>query len=171
MKAVLSGLPFNLSYSWIKMIYLLWSAINLVALCWFLYVCFSVLKLIKEHLGMPALIIFLLGCLSFVKETVTSDKPQTSLSQDMVLGMQTVNEQFFYSTTLSYAIPKDSSASDIKGDVYQSGLVIGHAWNPIPPTLYFKEGKLNYTIMGTHEWKLLGLTLYSQPQRFTGLVK
>jgi hypothetical protein len=153
------------------MIYLLWSSINLIALWWFLYVCFSVLKLIKEHLGMPALVIFLLGSLSFVMGTVTSDKPQTSLSQDMVPGMQTVDEQLLYSTTLSYAVPKDSSSNEIKGDVFQSGLVIGHAWKPIPPTLYFKEGKLNYTIMGTHEWKLLGLTLYSQPQRFTGQIK
>ncbi|MCE7043483.1 hypothetical protein [Dyadobacter sp. CY312] len=153
------------------MVYLLWSLINLAALCWFLYIAFSVLKLIKEHLGVPSLIIFILGSLSFSQGTLTNEKPQPSYNEQMTLGVQMIDEQLWYNTSLFYAYPKDSLTGEARGDVSQSGLVIGHGWKPTLSRLWFENGKLNYSVSGTHEWKFLGLTLYSEPKQFTGHIK
>jgi len=153
------------------MVYLLWSLVNLAALCWFLYISFSVLKLIKEHLGVPSLIIFILGSLSFSQGTLTNDKQPTSYNDQMTLGVQIIDEQLWYNTSLFYAYPKDSVTGEARGDVSQSGLVIGHSWKPASSRLWFENGKLNYSVSGTHEWKFLGLKLYSEPQRFTGKIE
>lgn len=154
-----------------SVLYLLWSVINLAALAWFLYIGFSVLKWIKEHLGMGALVIFILGSFSFIKGMVMNDKPETTYNEPMTMGIYDLNKELLYSTTLFYAYPKDATKGDVKADIVQSGLVIGHGWKTHSTAFDRKDDQLHYAIVGTHEWRFFGLNLYPETKRFTGVVK
>lgn len=153
------------------MVYLLWSVLNLAALAWFVFISFSVLKLIKDNMGSPALVIFILGSLSFIKDTISIKGSQPVTDQQLITATSIVNRDLLYSNTLSYYYPKDSGSTEMYGEVLQTGLVVGHAWKSLPPTFYFKNKKLYYSIRGNHEWKFLGLTLYSEPKEFKGQIK
>ncbi len=151
-------------------LYLGWSVLNLAVLAWFLYISFSVLKWIKDNLGTAALVVFILGSLSFIKGTVTDSKPSTSFEGDMVTGIHTLDEALLYSTVLFYAYPKDLQGN-IKGEISQSGLVIGHGWKTHQTTFNFTNNQLHYTVTGTHEWRFLGLNLYPEAKQFKGVAK
>jgi hypothetical protein len=152
------------------MLYLLWSVLNLGLLIWFVVICFSVFKLVKQSLGIPALIVFILGCLSFTKDRITNKDTPRSGGPEVVMGWQPLEDGMFHDIMLSYAYPKDT-ADRVEGRISQSGMVIGHHWDTTDVSFYAKDGKLYYSVMGMHDWKLMGLVLYNEPRHFTGEVR
>jgi hypothetical protein len=152
------------------MLYFLWSLLNLGALVWFLLICFSVLKPIRENLGMAAVIIFVVGAMSFIKGAVSNDGQEPGGGEKII--KTTLDSKLFYDLDLICTYTKDLSAEEVRSFVTRNGLVIGHEWKSLSEDkVYFENGILHYSCSGIHEWKLLGLTLYKEPQTFTGKIK
>ena len=171
-KAAQPAAFFVLIFNPYTMIYFLWSLLNLGALVCFLFICFSVLKPIRENLGMAAVIIFVVGCMSFIKGTVSNDGQEPNSRDDEKMEKSTIDSKLFYDLDLIYFYKKDSSATQVRSFVAKNGLVIGHEWKSLADDkVYFKGDILHYSCSGIHEWKLLGLTLYKEPQTFTGTIK
>ncbi|WP_221390417.1 hypothetical protein [Dyadobacter sp. NIV53] len=156
------------------MIYFIWSLLNLGALVWFLFICFSILKLVRESLGMISTVLFIICCLSFIKGLV-ANKQQEFYADPEVKGqtVETENIQtaLFYNTDLLYVYAKDSLSKEVNAVTVKNGLVIGHDWKPVLTKMYFKDGKFHYTASGIHEWQFLGLTLHSVPEEFKGTIQ
>ena len=155
------------------MIYFLWSLLNLGALVWFLLICFGALKLIRQEFGMIAMVIFVLGCLSFISNSVSNNKQAFPADADNpvpVIDYQNVQESMFYKVDLMYIKPKNSLVDNTRGITLQSGFVIGHDWQPGITKVFAKGGNWNYNAEGIHEWKFLGLTLYKEPVILNGAI-
>ncbi|REA61318.1 hypothetical protein DSL64_12800 [Dyadobacter luteus] len=152
------------------MLYLLLTLLNFGLLIWFIFICFSVFKLVKESMGIPALIVFILGCLSFTKERLINKEAPRYNGGDRTIGWQPLESGISHEIVLSYAYPKDT-LDRAEGEIIQSGLMGGHQWETTNVTFYENEGKIHYLVSGTHNWKLLGLTLYNEPKQFTGVIK
>ncbi|HEV7381149.1 MAG TPA: hypothetical protein VGN64_15230 [Dyadobacter sp.] len=152
------------------MLYLLWSIINIGLLIWFVIICFSVFKLVKESLGIPALIVFILGCLSFTKEHITNKETPRSGREEAEIGFQPLESGTFHDIMLSFSYPKDT-VDRVRGRIIQSGFVIGHHWDTSNVTFYKNEANVHYLVSGSHDWKLLGLTLYTEPRQFKGVLR
>lgn len=156
------------------MIYFLWSVLNLAALVWFLFICFGALKLIKENFGLASTIIFVVSCLSFIKGNISNKHEELLLDPEVkgqTLETENIQKELFFNLDLHYTYSKDSLAKEIRTTTTKNGLVIGHGWNNTLIRTYFKDGALLYNVKGTHDWQLLGLTLYSMPEELEGTVK
>ncbi|TDE16771.1 hypothetical protein [Dyadobacter psychrotolerans] len=153
------------------MIYLLWSVLNLAALIWFLFICFGVLKLIRQDMGLGAVVIFVIGSLSLISNSVKNRKP------DLPFGRVVKNEKvetfqiksgLLYHIDLMYILP-DTMGKEIKSTTVKYGVVIGHEWKPAFSQVNFKKGHLHYYAVGMHEWKFMGLTLYTEDVELKGV--
>jgi len=156
------------------MIYLIWSVLNLIVLVCFLFICFSVLKPIKENLGLLAVVIFVVGCLSFIKGSVMNDQQGISVDPEIkgqIVEGENVQKEMFFSIELLYVHAKDTLSNEMHGTTVKTGLVIGHEWKPAVSRLSLKDHKIKYFCSGIHDWKLLGLTLYSEPKEFEGVIE
>jgi len=154
------------------MIYFLWSVLNLAALIWFLFICFSVLKLVKESMGIASVVIFVLGCLSFLSAGVKNPRQELPFGKEIAneaVEVLNIKKDLFYNLDLMYVDQKDSLGKEIPATTVKHGFIIGHEWKPLGTTVYFKDGILHYTAMGLHEWKFLGLILYSDGEDFKGI--
>lgn len=155
------------------MLYFIWSLLNLAALVWFLFICFSNLTGIKEKLGLVSTIIFIVCCLSFIKESL-SNKSQVFPVNPEISGQTVktfnINNELFFNLDLIYG-QQDSLNTGLLGVTVTNGFVIGHEWKPELTKVFFKEGILRYVAFGNHEWRFLGLTLYTAPEKFSGTIK
>jgi len=152
------------------MIYLLWSVLNLAALIWFLFICFNVLKLIRQDMGLGAVIIFVISSLSFISSSVKNRKQDLPFGK--VIGNEKVEtfeikDDLLYHIDLMYVMP-DSVGKEIISTTVKYGIVIGHDWKPAFSQVTLKNGQLHYYASGMHEWKFLGLTLYTEDVEFKG---
>jgi len=153
------------------MIYFLWSLLNLGAAVWFLLIAFRVLKFVRENMGMLSTIIFVVGVFSFIKGTITNTNKKDD-GAGQVIGMETLEHALFFNLDLSYASLKDDVKNNkLIGDVRMNGLVIGHHWNSAITSVDETGGNLKYEVTGYHQWQLLGIVLYDQPQEFKGTIK
>lgn len=154
------------------MINLLWSLLNLGILVWFLLIVFSVLKWVMKNLGMLSTVVFIVGILSFIRSTVVNNQSQgNQLKENEIVGTKSLEKSLFYNLDLLYVYKKDSVYNaPLAGKVLKSGTVIGHEWAPGLTEVNLSNGVMNFDVVGDHQWKLLGLTLYSQPQRFKGTI-
>jgi hypothetical protein len=154
------------------MTYLLWSLLNLGMLVWFLLIVFSVLKLVMKNLGMLSAVVFIVGVLSFLRSTVINNQSQgNQLKENEIVGTESLEKSLFYNIDLMYVYHKDSVYNaPLSGKVLKSGTVIGHEWAPGLTEVNLSNGVITYDVVGDHQWKLLGLVLYNQPQRFKGTI-
>jgi len=153
------------------MIYFLWSLINLAAMIWFLFICFGVLKLVKENMGIASVVIFVLGCLSFLSAGVKNTRQELPFGKEIANErVETINikKKLLYNLDLMYVDRQDSTGKQIPATTVKHGFVVGHEWKPLGTTVYSKNGILHYTAIGLHEWKFLGLTLYSDGDELKG---
>lgn len=49
-----------------------------------------------------------------------------------------------------------------------SGLLLGHKWKPIAGIANANTRQLSYNVHMSHDWKLLGATLYTTTEEYTG---
>ena len=156
------------------MIYFLWSLLNLGALVWFLFICFSDLSGIKEKLGLASTIIFVVCCLSFIRESLSNKSSVLPVDPEMenqTTEMYNIKNDLFFNLDLMYSFSKDSLKPEIPAITVINGFVIGHEWKPLLTKVYVKKGIVHYTVVGNQDWKFLGLTLYTDRREFTGTIK
>lgn len=172
------------------MTYLLWGLLNIGLFIFFIVICFKATKLIREKVGLFASIIFVFGLLSFVSNSnndndnrePNSNKIKTwkFISDDSLKGndsyiLESVLEKTLVSTYyLGIKYCKDKQRQiNIPVNSYSSttGFISGTNWKPtsIIVNKTNDNNKFEYFVDGVVEWKILGLTIYSQPKEYKGI--
>lgn len=160
------------------MLEFLWSALNIVLLAYFIILCFRAAKLLRENSGLLASLLFGLGLLSFMGQ---SGKDKNAENQIIKQGFvapdhldptsvksitTTLEKSLGNSTDLRIHYGKDSTGKWVPIDAFSNrgGWVSGLQWVPriILVNATADGDDFNYTVSGTLQWKLLGITLYHQ---------
>lgn len=170
------------------MLALLWGILNITVIVYFLIICIKSTKIISEKLGALASLIFVFGLLSFSSNP--TDEP--SKTKVFELERQANNEKPKVFNGNTYNIRKsleDNLVSKIELAVtfgenengkkrltaysYRNGFVCGTNWKTsmIMVEKSKTENKCFYNLSGIIEWRLLGLTLYSEPKHFKGALE
>ena len=170
------------------MLRLTWSLINIVCLFAFFYAFVKAVKLLWESKRWLA-VVFVMGFFGYKSMRSTSsanlkakksesfqEVDLTPLSPPTIplnsLVLQTIDNGLSQSLILTGVYRRDSTRLSLDaGTTHLSGLVIGFNWVPGP--VYVADGvsggvaesTIRYTAVGTLEWTLLGLTLWTQGGR------
>lgn len=155
-----------------EMLYLLWSLINLGMFIWFVLIAFSVLKLVRQNLGMVSTIVFIVGVLSFTRSAVVNDDRQNkNLNTNETVNFENLEKSVSYNLDLMYVYKKDTVYTGaLPGKVLESGIISGHSWEPALTRIHLKNQVIDYYVAGTHQWKLLGLVLYNENKTYKGRI-
>ena len=164
------------------MLHLLWSALNIALLVYFIVICFRATRLIRENSGLFTSLLFGFGLLSFivqpgkVKNTENQIVKQGFVAQDRLdpTSMKSITlaleESLGNSTNLRIHYGKDSTGKLAPIDAFssQNGFVGGREWEP--HRILVKTGAdgddFNYTVDGILRWRLLGVTVYYQGKNY-----
>jgi hypothetical protein len=175
------------------MVYLIWGIFNFVLFVFFITICFKATKLIREELGLFPAVVFVFGILSFSGNSSSNDynkepnsnqiktwkfSPENSLNKigtdlvDVILEKTLIAE---YNLGISYSKEKkkESKCSPVSAYSSTSGITCGTLWIPksIIVTQTNTKNKFEYSVNGEVEWKLLGLTLFTQIKQYKGITK
>lgn len=173
------------------MIYLIWGILNFVLFIFFITICFKATKLIRRKIGLFAAFIFVVGLLSYIGNSNSNDynkEPNSNqiktwkfasenglnkigtYSVDVVLEKTLISE---YNLGISYSKEKKGENKYFPISAYSStsGISCGTLW--IPKSIIVNQtnnnNKFEYLVNGVVEWKLLGLTLFSEIKEYKGI--
>lgn len=171
-----------------QMLYLLWAILNTGLFVFFIVICFRATKLLREKAGLFVSIVFVFGLFSFVcnfNEKTTLPKNQINSSQFTPRDNLEINSFFHTKVTLknnliskhnlsiSYGKSKERhSYVPINAYSHTEGFISGTNWIPhhieVSPTGVSTQ--FEYSVNATTEWKLLGLTVFSNSRDYSGFV-
>ncbi|MGI4733881.1 MAG: hypothetical protein ACRYG7_01755 [Janthinobacterium lividum] len=159
------------------MLYVLWTALNGVALCYFFAASIASIKAICERAGWLPLLVVIFGLLSFhssSQEAAASAHQPTGSGVVMGLGENTfppVEEYYVADIKLiiSYKQAGDSSKI-LTASSLLTGLTLGNRWEPTATGGTIQGNQLHYYADGIMHWCLLGATLYREHKHLTGIV-
>jgi hypothetical protein len=165
------------------MLYLLWSLINIALLVFFIATCFKATKLVREKIGLFASVIFVFGLLSFTSSNNNGNTTELkrwtfnlnnctvktpSSFTNVVLENNLISK---YELGIRY---EKNNQLNIPISAFSSteGITSGTNWKPVFVNVERTNdnNKFQYFVTGTVEWKLFGLTFYSQPKTYKGFV-
>lgn len=171
------------------MLQIIWGLLNLGLLIYFVIICLKLAKLVRNHIGVLATIVFVFGLLSFVvgskSDTNAATYNQTktfkfaledSLEQNsgkfshVILENNFVTKyDLFLNSGKEITSQKNTPISAYSGT---TGLVMGTKWKPLNINILktTDNNKFRYIVYGIVEWKLLGATLYTQSKVYQGIV-
>ena len=170
------------------MLYLIWGLLNISLFLYFLIICFKATGLIREKVGLLASIIFVVGLLSFIGQSnnkndnkepnsnqiktwkfISEDSinRNSTSSLDIVLEKTLVSK---YNFGLKYGKDERQLNVPISAYSWTTGFVSGTNWKPIAIVVNrtAENNKFEYFVDGVVEWKILGLTIYSQLKGYKG---
>ncbi|WP_133163352.1 hypothetical protein [Siphonobacter curvatus] len=163
------------------MLHLFWNLLNLAILLYFLYLCLKATQLLRQKLGWWAAAIFVVGVFSSAGKSGTNQADEVQ-KQGLVSRNRVVEQAISriqvklqkellssYNLYLLYGPAKDSS-SIVVIDAYSTmnGLTGGVVWKPKFITVNTAGNTLKYNVTGILEWRLLGMTLYSEFKHYQG---
>ncbi len=162
---------------------LIWGIFNGFLLIYFIIICFKSVKIIKEKIGVFASLIFVLGLLSFMSkpnEKNLADKNIDFLNQSNPKKAFDGNS-FFKEIKLENNLTSDIGLSILVGEkeneyvilnanCSRAGFISGTNWNVENIDIDKQKDKnyCNYIVKGIMEWKILGITIYSEHKLFNG---
>lgn len=165
------------------MLELIWGILNVFLLIYFLLICLKSVKIIKEKIGLLASFIFVIGLLSFISkpnEKNSADKNINILNQTNPKKafngnsfFREVNLEDNLSSTIGLSIlvgEKETGLIILNANCYRSGFISGTNWNVENIEIDIPKNKkhCSYLIRGIMEWKILGITIYSEHKTFSG---
>lgn len=161
------------------MLALAWTALNVLLFVLIVYAWVRVFKLLRREIGVGLALLFLLSLSAFrggrdeasgkAQNLVTPNPTRKGLgnwSTHTVIPMN-VNNKF---TLLIEGKRTDSTFQAYGLYATVSGLLAGHEWKPIAGTVNADKKQLHYQIVILHNWKLLGTTIYTSPDEYTGTI-
>jgi len=169
--------------------HLVWGLLNIAIFFYFIFVCIKGARLIKQGLGSLAALVFVIGLLSFAAQSNRNEEnrePNTNmLRQWTFLPKDSLKNVERHSTEVSlektmvstchlyiqYVVDKrNNRIIPVSASSDMTGLIIGTIWKPAAITLdtVAVNNKLRYAIFGTVDWKLFGLTLYTENKDYVG---
>jgi hypothetical protein len=164
------------------MINLLWSGLNLVLLLGTCYILFRAAKLVRQHMGWGAALLFIFALLALsgrraatpggpAKNLLTkapAHGPLANASAGQTIDLGGSNKLFLraeYDANGNTLTPHGLYAG-------VSGLMLGHEWEPSMGTLQPEGSQLHYWTVLNHRWLLLGVpVLSSNGVEFEGVMK
>ncbi len=162
---------------------LIWGILNGFLLIYFLIICFKSVRIVKEKLGVFASLIFVVGLLSFITKP---DKKNLADKNIDVLNQTNPKKAFNGNSFFREIILEDNLTSEIglsvlvgenepnliilNANCYRSGFISGTNWNVENIKIDNEKNKkyCTYLITGIMEWKILGITIYSEHKSFNG---
>lgn len=158
---------------------MLWSALNAGLFVGLVYIFFRAAKLVKQHIGWPAAVFFVVGL------TIIASRPASSLpgNNNLLPGIPP-NAPLGNASTLKLVPLGGSNNLNLLAEYHQqnglvrprgfyafvSGFWLGHTWQPVTGLLEQRGSQLYYTAVLTHNWNLLGVPVFSQTTDFTGFM-
>jgi hypothetical protein len=172
------------------MIHFIWAILNVCLAIAFLVVCYKGTKLLKNEIGLWAALIFVLGLLSlmnvFNKDVIQYKQNEKVLkkgfsSSDNIIAGTFKNRYLIleknlvsdFNLSFEYGQAKISKLNTpIDADIRINGTTNGIRWKPMMFLINETDSntKFSYDIYGLLEWKLMGITLYTQHKSFKGFV-
>lgn len=164
------------------MLPLLWSLLNVILILAFLYACFQVFKVLRREIGLGLSLLFLLGLAAFksteseekngsVKNLLERSENLKSLGNwrsNQIVEMQ--NNSYNKLNILVEAEHTDSTLRPLGLYPSVSGIIIGHDWKPWVGLVNTKDGQLTYQVILLHDWKLMGIKLYTTSEEYAGTI-
>ncbi|GAB3336424.1 hypothetical protein GCM10027299_46460 [Larkinella ripae] len=166
------------------MAYVFWSLLNCAFLLSFVVICFRATRLVREKMGMLAAAVFVLGLFSFgthsgAKSSHRSPQAQTwnfspkgEISpQSTHYSVVALNETGLFHTDLGILFGTQKTTLEtvaVEASSTLSGFVSGFQWTATAITLKGPESNCQYGVTGILNWKLLGITVYSEARMYSG---
>ena len=165
------------------MIQLLWGLLNIGLFLFFIVTCIKASRLVRDNIGYLAAVVFVFGLLSFMGNKDSNLKQQSSwefaskdsLITDMNSSINIKLEETIL-TTLSLDIlyghhKTDQQNIPISAYSTLTGFMSGLNWKPISISVYktADNTKFQYYLNGILEWKLIGVSIYSQLKNHEGI--
>jgi hypothetical protein len=146
---------------------MLWSALNVGLFIGLAYIFFRAAKLMKRHVGWPAVVFFVVGL------TIITSRPAKSLTgnENLLPGIAK-DAPLGNASTLKLVPLGGSNDLNLLTEYHQqnglvrprglyafvSGFWLGHTWQPVTGRLEQRGSQLYYIAVLTHNWNLLGGT-------------
>jgi hypothetical protein len=165
--------------------YLFWVILNIGVFLFFIFICFRATKLIREKLGSLSALIFVFGLLSFVVNSKDDyqksgeryefnfNKDNSKSLDNKSVAFATLDNNLIFKTQLAVLYSRANDNSLIVptyGYSTMSGLIAGHRWKASLVSVNAEGAKIEYSVFGTIEWKLLGMVIYTQNKKYTGFI-
>ena len=141
------------------------------------------MKIINEKIGMLASFIFVIGLLSFISkrnEKNLADKnidilnqtnPKKAFNGNSFFQHVNLEDNLTSKIGLSILVgEKEMELIILNANCYRSGFISGTHWNVENIEIDKSKNKkyCTYLIKGIMEWKIIGITIYSEHKTFTG---
>lgn len=154
---------------------LAWTALNIVLFLLIGYAWFKVFQLLKRQVGMGLSFLFLLSLVSFrgreeskpAQNLLGSSKPAGQLGNWGSVQHVDLNPN----NKLSIIMEGNRTNNEVAlHGLYAtvSGLMIGHDWKPLGGVASGRNGQLSYNVTVLHDWKLLGVKMYTTAEEYKG---
>lgn len=171
------------------MLHILWGILNIAVFIFFVIIFFRAIRLIREHFGLFAAIIFVLGLFAFMRSSekdrtnepgnnipirtftfVSIDSVHIPLTNSIrvILEKTPISKYMLF---IHYGIDRRTQITmPVHASSYATGITSGLDWRPVAVVVNrtSESGKFSYQVDGTLEWNLLNLTLYSQSKSYEG---
>jgi hypothetical protein len=173
------------------MFYLIWALINIGLFITFIIISFKATKIIREKWGIAAAIVFVFGLLSFIGQPNSNNdnsEPNSNKTNiwkfasldSLDKGSNAYTIMDLENTLVSKFSLGIQHGKDMQlkktiptsANTHINGFISGTSWEPtsiiINPTN--DNQKFTFEVDGKLNWKLLGLTVYSQSKNWKGNV-
>jgi hypothetical protein len=171
------------------MLYILWGLLNIGLFIFFIITCFRATKLVKEKFGVLAAVVLVFGLLSFISNSNKDDNDHQSNSNQIrtwefnsrdsvdinsTRFMQIALEKTLvskYELGIKYGKQKEGQINiPLSANSWTTGFMSGTNWKAtsIIVNKTNENNRFEYHVTSTVEWKLLGITIYSQPKVYRG---
>lgn len=160
--------------------YLLWSAVNGVVLIYFVASCAYALQAIWQRLGVGPLLVLLLGLYAWAgsaqQPVADAHTSPHKVPLTMHAGVPTrlyIPLENHYLNELALATSyweQPDTTGRLPSRVYFTGFRLGNTWHSKLAKVTIKDNRLTYSVYGTMNWCLLGVTLYQEPKHLQGIM-
>lgn len=157
---------------------LLWTSLNILLLLLITYAWFKVLRVLHRQIGLGLAVLFMLSL------TLRGSNSNSNIQDKNLLGNGRLEHpigNWGSSGTIALnpnnelhlrleGIRTDSTIRVNGMYCSVSGLMIGHEWKPLTGMASAWKHGISYEVLLIHEWKLLGIGLYTNSEEYTGIV-
>ena len=160
---------------------LIWGILNAAIFIAFILICFQAVRFIREKFGLFACVIFAFGLLSFISKPKDADSEYKKFDlNNKVTKVPNVtsghNKSIVIEDDLTSKMNLSVSYTEkelLTAQSIREGFISGTNWHPISIILNKSTGENQYvySVYGTLEWRILGITIYSQSKKFEGKIE
>ncbi|TGN24481.1 hypothetical protein [Empedobacter tilapiae] len=159
---------------------LIWTFINIAIFIYLLFICFELLKLIKTKIGFVKTIVLTIGFISIISKNTNNENDsiellnETSINSEKYKIEETIESNIISKIKLSLFYSNNKNEVEFtSAKTEKFGLTSGTELKIHSIAINKAEinKKYNYNILGSKEWKLLGIGIYTENKEYEGEFK